>query len=499
MTKAFKKMKFLILMFVLAVAIFLPCNDFIVQASSLPIKISTTGTDGEDAGGSGTSGSTNSSGESGSTATEDNTERIPYNNFTGIPLGESIIKDKYLYQGLLKIFNDYLSNEYPGIYTNVTVVYSDMFKDFDEINLDSCRLISSLNGLEELDLSNLVSFSVNHNRIETFDEDVFQHVNIEKFNTLSLAGNSLSSFNIQNLIYLTDINLSSNGLSSLDLSKIEGRQKDTVFSLNIANNKFTSISNIILPTKRIGHVNINLINNQISSIDDEYFSDKYTLSLGVFGFKLIEEMLVADTKTNLLVGKTNLENVRIDIMRVDQDDDILVRSIREEDILGNYLTLDLEVGEYKYQFKYDNEDEDAYDAYDENGISYLKSNRFNFIPQKVTYLYNFEGKDYETLNKVTGVVTVKLFCEEGATIMYQVNGGEWVEGNVVECDKGGTYSIKVKAKIGDFESEVESIWVRTSLNIYISDGLMLAMVLIFVLILFFVVLPLISRRYFKKD
>ena len=83
--------------------------------------------------------------------------------------------------------------------------------------------------------------------------------------------------------------------------------------------------------------------------------------------------------------------------------------------------------------------------------------------------------------------------------MYQVNGGEWVEGNIVECNHGGTYSIKAKVIIDGVESEVQNIWVRTSLNLYVPDALMLALILLLVLALFLVVLPIISRKYFKRD
>ena len=104
------------------------------------------------------------------------------------------------------------------------------------------------------------------------------------------------------------------------------------------------------------------------------------------------------------------------------------------------------------------------------------------------------------MGKVTGKVTVKLSSNDaGAKIFYQVNNGEWIEGNVIECGDGGNYSIKVKAVVDGVESIEQNIWVRTSLNLYIPDALMLALVLLLALVLFFVVLPIVSKKYFKKD
>ncbi|MGN0961271.1 MAG: hypothetical protein ACI4PF_03630 [Christensenellales bacterium] len=495
MQKSLTKHKLIILLMMLALISFLSFHSLIVEASSYyepNVKETTLNTTesidnvtGVEDDGSGESGT----GETGTG--EEGEPEVPETTFNGFVISTSIITDNYLYDALLTIYKATDSN-YKG-----SSIYSDMFKDFTEINVDG-KNISSLTGLDKLDLDNLETFSANLNNISIFDENVFVNTDINKFKNLSLASNSLNKFQITILTGLNNINLSSNKISNLDLSNIEAKVQNTEFTLNIANNNLTSMSSIILPTRRIGHININLINNQITEISEDYFTDKFTLDIGIQGFNLIDNKYYANTKNNVIIYKTNNPNLRIDIYKIDGESDELVNSIKDSDIVGNYLKLNLSVGEYEYEYMFDAENESAYSKYDSNR-AYLGSNRFSVIPQKVSYLFNYKGKDYESLNKVTGVVLVKLSCEEGATILYQVNGGQWTEGNLIECNKGGTYSIKVKAVINGIESETENILVRTSLNLYIPDGLMLAFVLLIALVLFLIVLPIISKKYFKKD
>ena len=496
------------MLLIVAMAIFMPCSNLIVQASAYiqPITLTTTedGGSGVESGGTAESGNAGSSGESGSTAesggsaTED---EVPPTTFDGFAISTSIITDSYLYDALLDIYKS-VDTTYKG-----STIYSDMFnsEEFTEINLDN-KNISSLEGLNKLDLDYLETFSANLNNISSFDENVFVNTNVDVFKNLSLASNQISTFEINGitgqegagLTGLQNINLSSNKLSYLDLSKIEASVQDTEFTLNVAGNNFTSMSSIVLPTKRIGHVNINIINNQITEISEDYFTDKYTLNIGIQGFKLVENKYCVDTLTNVVIYKVNIPNIRVDIYKIDGESDELVASVRDADITSNFLRLALGVGEYECEYMLDSENESAYSKYDSDR-TYLGAKRFSVIPQKASYVYIFKDEEYKELNKVTGEVTVKLSSTEDAIIMYQVNGGEWVEGDTIVCDQGGTYSIKAKVVIDGVESEVENIWVRTSLNLYIPDGLMLVLILLLVLALFLVVLPIISRKYFKRD
>jgi Leucine-rich repeat (LRR) protein len=413
--------------------------------------------------------------------------------FEGIELADDVITDKYLRSALLALYRSAYTEGHPKYYTG-SVIYSDMFKEFESINIDK-KNISSLKGMEKLELDSLVSFSANSNEITSFDGSILTYIDDRKFTSLSLANNELSSLDVSYFENLTYLDVSSNKLSSLDLSTIEGKGEQTTVVLNLANNKFDSISDIVFPNKRIGHIELNIINNNITDLTDTYFSDFYTMHVGIQGFLDAKNPKV-DTKNNLMIYEMNMEGLAVEIYKIDGEVDELVYTISDLDITDNFKRLDLPVGEYEYVYTLNGER--AFSRYDYNR-TYFDSWEFDVIPQKASYMFTYKGKQYEELGKVTGKVTVTLSTsEEGAKIFYQVNGGEWVEGTVVECDKGGSYSIKVKTVINGVESDLQNVWVRTSLNLYVPDALMLVLVVLLSLVIFLVVIPIISKKYFKK-
>ena len=465
-------------------AIIMPSSKIAnINAETTPIEIATADGGSESGDTTGEEGTGDGSGE--------NVDDTPSVTFEGVALSTSVIIDEYLYSALLKAYKA-VNSDYTG-----STIYSDMFKDFTSLNLDN-KGISSLAGMERLELYNLKSFSANLNQISEFSSNTLKLVDTDVFSSLSLAGNTLSSVNLSSYERLTYIDLSSNQLSSLDLSNVQGETVGTNVTINVANNNFDSMSDINLPTKRIGHIDLNIISNNISDIAENYFTDSYTMHIGVQGFKS-GEIVKKDTKTNFVIYKTGIEGVAVEIYKTDGDTDILMGTYSDSNITNNYLKLDLPVGDYDYIYTLNGEKVTNINSRNDHTKLFLQSYEFGIIPQKVNYSFTYKGEDYDTLGKVTGKVTVNLASEENAKIFYQVNGGEWIEGNTVECDKGGNYTIKVKTVINGFESEEESIWVRTSLNLYIPDALMLVLVLLLALVLFLVVLPIISKKYFKKD
>ena len=99
---------------------------------------------------------------------------------------------------------------------------------------------------------------------------------------------------------------------------------------------------------------------------------------------------------------------------------------------------------------------------------------------------------------MTGEVKVLLSCEEGAEIYYKVGGSDWTKGNEIMCDKGGNYSITAKVVKDGYESEETNVLIMTSLNTVVPDILMLILVLLFTLTLFIVVVPIVSKKWFKN-
>lgn len=418
----------------------------------------------------------------------------------GYAIEKNEMEDENLYVALLNLFK--IDN--PS-YTS-SYIYSNMFKNYTSLNLDKIRSgLVSLQGLELLELDNLVSFSANLNKLTKFDPVYFQHTKPENFRSLSLAGNQFTSIDLSELKGLYDINLSSNQLTQIDLSHIEGEDGgNTKIKINLAGNLISSMDKIKLPgSNRISNIELNLISNNIITIEDKYFSEGFSLKLGIQGCSTSEEIAKLDSKTNLKIYKSYINNLSVKVYKIDGTSDVLVAHIKDSEIADKFVSLNLGVGKYRYDY-YIGEGESIEKAYDANNIDrkYLTSHKFNIIPQPVKIVYSFKNKDYENysdLGKVTGIVTIKLSTPEDAEIRYQVNGGNWITGDTISCNKGGNYNIKVKAVIGDYESEVQDVWVKTSLNLYIPDILMLILVLLLALTLFLVVLPIISKKYFKKD
>jgi hypothetical protein len=222
------------------------------------------------------------------------------------------------------------------------------------------------------------------------------------------------------------------------------------------------------------------------------------LQIGIQGFKG-EKVVSKDTKVNFVMFKSGISGLVVEVFD-SNNDELPIASISDSDIEGNSKQLQLGVGEYYYVYSLNGQRITKVNSRNDITKLYLESRDFNIIPQKATYTFTHKGKTYDTLSKVTGKVTVNLStAEEGAKIFYKVNSGDWVEGNIVECNDGGNYTIKVKTVINGYESVEQNIWVRTSLNLYIPDALMLVLVVLLTLVLFLVVLPIVSKKYFKKD
>ena len=422
----------------------------------------------------------------------------------GFKLTESDIPDENLRRELLNIYKRTTG------YSTIDALYSTMFnsEQFKSISLDN-KNISVLQGLELLQFNYLESLSLNINAITSFSKDYLRNTS-EKFTSISLAGNELTSVDFSELTRLTYVDVSSNKLTRLDLSKIVVSQSGTDIYVNVAGNKINSMDNIILPEHRIGKTTLNIVNNNIKTIESKYFDgNKYLLAVGVQGVtdgKFDTAQTIDFYKTNL---KIKGQDVAMEVWRIDGEEDVVVDVITDDMIAesGYVLSKKYPIGKYYFQYVYSSGDE-----YISAGLNtdparrFYNSGQFNIIPQKPIVTFTYKNKTTDTLSKVTGKVTVNISSpEEGAKIYYQLNGKkEWIEGDTIKCEKGGSYSIKIKVTVMSdngklIDSEIKDVLVRTSLNLYISDGVMLVIVALFALSLFFVVVPIISKKYFKRD
>lgn len=401
------------------------------------------------------------------------------------------LEDPHLYSALLQLFKDYVKDTYGFSYTGSTL-YSTMFRHFTEIEIGEMS-IATLNGLEKFKFNELVTLKINNNNLGAIDKGTFG--NMPKLQALDLACNAITSVDLSLATTLNKINLSSNVISSLNVSALIPNNID----INIANNNFSSMTDIVLPT-RVDSIKLNIINNNITDISNDYFDyNKLQMNIGVQGLKSSDENIMTyDTQTSLNYYPTNMSDVELKIYKINTLEDVLVKTITDDNIVdGNYINLnDLSVGNY-------------YIEYQKNGnplylkgysdLDYFKQIKFTVIPAPCTFKYEYKGKIYDNFTeKVTGKVKVMLSCEEGAKMYYQLNNSDWQEGNEIMCADGGNYTIKAKVVKDGVESEIQTVVIRTSLNTVIPDGVMLVLIILLTLGLFFVVVPLLSKKVFKN-
>lgn len=409
----------------------------------------------------------------------------------GDPLDNtSDISDKSLYSALTQIVKQYIVDTYGYTeYDTSETLYSTMLKNIETIEIQN-REISDLSGFEKLQLPKLKSLTIVSNKVTTIGDNFFD--NMSNLESINLSCCQISSISLPKLSKLTSINLSSNKLKSINFAKLPQKNLD----INLANNLFSNITDIGFSNK-IESVHLNIINNNITTLEEEYFEQsKITFNIGVQGLvsKSSDEVTI-DTSTPINFYKINIPGVYIKIYK-EEGFDTCIDTVRDEDIEGNVLSKYFGVGSYYAEY------------YNAGGMIDTSANcdnklytsySFDVIPSECTAKYEFKGKMYDTFEKkVTGKVRVYLSCEEGGTIYYKLGNGEWTQGNEIYCDKGGNYSIRTKVVIDDVESNEKTIFIKTSLNVVIPDFLMLILLLLFALTLFIVVVPLVSKKWFKK-
>lgn len=369
-------------------------------------------------------------------------------------------------------------------------------KDFIEetsLDLTSINNLSSLDGLDLFRFDALESINIEGNRLTNITKENLS--SMPNLLNLNLAGNKLENIDLSGLSKLEVVDLKSNNLKSINLSSITSEVR-----VDISNNNFVTFNNVTLPSKS-PHATINIIGNNITDIPSEYLlSDKITIQGGVQGVKS-DEIITLSKKTNLCYYNTNIDGLELKIYNGNGD---LIKTLTDGE--NGKVDVGLDVGKYYYRYYLNGEL--AYDDEDLNDRnSYIKKvyKGYDFIilPNSPTYNFEHNGKVYESIRKVTGAVTINLIKDsENDVVYYKFNGGEWQQGDKVVCDQGGNYNVVVKSVCvidgKEYESEPVDIFIKTSLNTVIPDGLMLVIVLAITLTLFFVVVPIVSKKFFNK-
>lgn len=412
--------------------------------------------------------------------------------------------DTKLYSALLSVVKNYASTK--GERFDGSTLYSEMlnYPDLTSIEI-SGKEISDISGLKLMRLNYIETISITNCKIASISADCFgDEDNYTKLESVNFANNAITSVSLPRIRNLKSLDLSSNSLSALDISNCFGDDVD----INLAGNNITKMTDIVLGNGFEGKVTLNLIGNNIYEINDQYFdATKYNLKVGVQGMKNWDGDSSTTSSKGIRYYRTNIENLGINIYITSVREPYVVKVVSDSDIPSdkNYIDVNLPIGEYEYRYSLDGDE--IYNGFDSN-TKYYKTQGFEVKPTEVTYKFEHNGKMYDTIGKVTGTVKVHLASvdvENGvdAVIEYSVNGGDWVRGNTVECSKGGTFSIRVRVQVGDYEnnngmlSDETVIMVKTSLNSVMPDFVMFFIVLFCALILFVVIVPVVSKRFFK--
>lgn len=426
-------------------------------------------------------------------------KRIDTDIKVGYPIQSTTdITDSRLYSALLSVVKKFVLDKYNYNYSTLDTLYSKMFVDIESIEIVDYDM-SSLKGLDLIYFNNLKSLKIVGNGFGDLTTDDYKGLfeRMPKLETLDLSNNNISAISLKNATNVKNLNLSSNNLSQIDLSYLKSADLD----INIANNNFSSIKQIGLPTRTdlINSIKLNIIMNNINDLTEEFVNySKLTLDIGLQGIVGKTQKVVLTTSDTLTFYKLNKGGVYAKIYK-SAVRDTLVKTIKDDVdyVDSDKVTINLPVGEYYVEYYLG---DNAIDYQNDRTYGYFQKYYFQVIPNGCEIKYEYKGKIYDNFtSKVTGKVKVLLSCEEGGEIYYKIGNGEWIQGNEIMCDRGGDYSITTKVVIDNISSEEQSILIKTSLNLIIPDILMLILILLFALVLFLVVVPLVSKKWFRKS
>ena len=338
--------------------------------------------------------------------------------------------------------------------------------------VSTAKKISSLAGLELLDLRKVTVLKLNNQNVTEITESTLSGMpNLER---LEVNGNMLNKIDISQNAHLKVFLADNNLFSKIDLSVMDPNgwvSENSVISLR--HNKLTSLEDITLPTTTTSSkLVVNLDNNNITSVVPE--NSTYTLNLGLQGLRYY-----GNNKDNIITTTQEIKffnftenNLSAKIFKVENNSETLICTF--ENSAEAVVTKLLSVGNYKLKFYLN-----GVEFSDDNKLNYAyyKDMDFVVLPPTPDYHFIIDGQKVERINKLTKKATLVFDSTSDSTVYYQLNGGEWVKGSELNLTSGGSYPVAVKAVIGDYESEIYTININASLNLVLSDGILLLLIL----------------------
>lgn len=334
--------------------------------------------------------------------------------------------------------------------------------------VSTSKKISSLEGLELLDLRTVTVLKVNHQNISELKESTLSGMpNLER---LEIVSNNLTQLTISQNAKLKVLLADNNNLSKADLSVMDAsgyESENSVISLNY--NKFSSINQITFPMVNANSkLTVNLINNNITDINLNNYS--FNLNLGIQGARSFNDKAFLTTTQSIYYYNLPTDEISAKIFKIEGNNQSVVYTLKNSEIITPKY---LEVGEYKIKF-YLNDVE--FSEQNKQDYPYYVDYDFTVKPPAPTYYFLINGEKIDHVNKLTKKATLVINSIENAKTYYSVNGADWVEGNEVKLTKGGTYPVALKYVIGDYESEIYTVTVNASINLAINEGVLILII-----------------------
>lgn len=420
------------------------------------------------------------------------------------------IDDIYLYQYLLKAYNDYYG--LTGTESEAKQIYVEMFSQMTELNLSNANgLIKNVKGLNVLNLENIKVLNLSRNQISSIDPDDIK--NLRSLEELILYDNNLSSLTLPtSLLNLKKLNLNKNYLSAIDISFIN------VGEVYLSFNKFTSINDVIMPRVIYNtDLYVELFNNNILDADTLYtegnsVGGKIKLELGLQGYGLNYKTYDANedkitpvfSKSNKIkfYNSTKYPNLKVVISKRYENVQPVLEIVNGSNAITEY---GLPVGEYKVEYVDSTNGESMHVESDAYLGAFKQHDGIKVVPRAPIVKFVVKGEEVDNRDKFTGVGTLKATNPDSeGDIYYSFNKVDWVKGSEVKLDNGGQYSVSFKVVIGElganssFESEVVTKQVSQSINPYVPDTIMLILIIGIILLFVFVAIPLITKYVINR-
>ncbi len=411
------------------------------------------------------------------------TDHIIDNNQTGI-------EDSTLYSILLNRYNSFaIVHSLEEKVKLTTRIFCEI--GFDKLDLKDSSL-TTLEGLQKLEFDELVHLDVSYNKLTEITASQVYRLSAS-LQVLNASNNNISSVKLGGLTNLHTLLLNNNVLSQLDVSTLLGHNDEDVAYINLSQNLFSSATDLVLPdVSSYSHLLVvDAINNNITDAEQTEVVDKLQVNLAVQG--LVQAYVSSfSTSSSVVFYPTSIVGLEVEIKNT-ASGEVVVFDGSEQSFVDVVSVVGM--GSFSLRYLIDGDV-----VYNENSYlySFYAPMVFSVLPSKPTYDFEIEGKIYQPheVGKLEQVATVRFFAaDEGAKIFYsRAVNGEWVEASDFKLTQGGKTYIYVKSVVNGMESEVTVVTINARPNLYLSNVVLMVIVLGVLFLFLFGLIPVI-RKY----